>query len=248
MSTKVYSAAGERLSRIDMSDHLACIDETATERGKIDAAIERGMADIGELGRRINEARFGPHVDADKAADALLSGGDVTVEVDTIERLELERAANTAGMKRLREREAVAGQEEAAAKNAACSAVAACVADLPPVLMQEAEAAAGQLAAVFAAAVALAEGAASPAARGVADKLREVVAKCSTSGLIRHSQLAVPDATLAVLEAGRRPIEQLGRRWPVAVSVPGPAINPALVAMGEENRLLRDKIASLQAA
>ena len=248
MSIKIYSAAGDRLSHLDMTDHLARIDEAAAERGKIDAAIERGMADIGALGMRINDAKFGPKVDADQAADALLSGGDVIIEVDTIERLELERAGLNAGMTRLRERGNEAGQEESTAKNLALGAVTDCVADLAPVLMQEAEAAAEQLATVFAAAVALADGAASPAARGVADTLREAVAKCRTTGLIRRQQVPVPDATLAVLEAGRHPIEQLKRRWPTTVSVPLPAINPALVAMGEENRILREKLADRRGA
>lgn len=248
MSIKIYNAAGERLSHLDMSDHLARIDEATAERGKIGAVLERGMADIGALGKRINEAKFGPTVDADQAADALLSGGDVAIEVDTIEQLELERTALNVGMTRLRERETEAGRIETEAKNAAHQSLGACVADLAPALLAEAQQAAERLAAVFAAAVALAEGAGSTEARGVADRLRPALAEAQIAQLLPSNQIPVPVDMLDLLKAGRKPIEQLGRRWPDRVAVPERPINLALVAMGTENRLLREKIASLRAA
>jgi hypothetical protein len=175
-----------------------------------------------------------------------MAGGEIMIEVDTIERLEIERAGLLSGATRLRERESEAGRIESEAKNDATRALAACVADLAPILLADACHALEQLAAVYATAVALAEGAGSPEALAVADKLRLVMAEVQNARLLQGNQIPVPREMLDLLKEGRRPIEQLGRRWPERVAMPQRPISPALVVMGQENHRLRSEVTRLQ--
>jgi hypothetical protein len=247
MTNREYKLAAERLARFDLTEHQARIAATATERAKIDQGIQHGLREVGLLSGRISDLKYGPLVDPDQAADALMSKGEVAIEVDTLEKLEVERAGLHAGLKRLRELEEVAGRAESDAKNAAHRELAGCVAELAPVLLEQAQQAAELLAAVYAAACALVDGVGSVAARGVADRIEPALAEISISGLLKDKQISVPAEMLNLLEAGRKPIDELGRRWPSQVAVPGRAINPALVVMGSENSALRSEIARLRA-
>ncbi|MFC4594286.1 hypothetical protein [Sphingobium tyrosinilyticum] len=248
MPVSEFTLAAERLAQFDVSQHQARIAEAEAERAKIDAGVQHGMHELNVMSRRIADLKYGPRVDADQAADALMSKGEVQIEVDTLEKLETERAGLNAGMKRLREREADAARTESEAKNAAHQELAGCVAELAPILLREAQQALEQLATVYAGAVALAEGAGSTAARGVAERISRTLAEANEGGLLENGRIPVPSEMLTVLEAGRGPIEQLGRRWHIDVTAPLRPINLALVALGQENANLRSQIALLQAA
>lgn len=247
MTTKEFQLAAQRLAGFDLTEHLARITDAEAERAKIDEGIRHGLHEVGLLGGRIADLKYGPQVDPDQAADALLSKGEVAIEVDTLAKLEAERAGLQAGLKRLREREEAAGRAESEAKNAAHGELAGCVAELAPVLMERAQQAAELLAAVYAAAGALVDGAGSVAARGVADRIRHAVVEASENGLLPNKQIPVPGEMLNLLEAGREPIEQLGRKWPVHVPAPQRQINAALVGLGSVNAALRAEIERLRA-
>ena len=247
MPTTEFKAAAERLARFDVTEHQARIAEAEAERVKIDAGVQHGLHELNVMSGRITDLKYGPRVDPDQAADALMSKGEVLIEVDTLAKLEVERAGLQAGLKRLRERETEAARAESEAKNTAHQGLAGCVAELAPILLFEAQQAVEQLAAAYAAAVALSEGVGSTAARAVAELISRTLAEANEGGLLKNGRIPVPSETLTVLEAGRAPIEQLGRRWPLNVNAPLRPINPGLVVMGQENAALRSQIALLQA-
>jgi hypothetical protein len=248
MNTAQLKAAASRLANADVGDHVARAAAIAQERRKVETAIEEGQAKLTDIGRRIADARMQPYADPDQAADALLSRSDITSTVDTVDTLNADRIAVQTGMKRLSERSDQLGAEESTAKNAAVEIVAASVGDVAPLLREAAKEVAENLAAIYAAAVALARGTASMAARGVADDLSEIVAQLDGKRFVSGKTIPVPSEILSLLAAGKKTIDQIGRGWPTEVDVPQSGLNHAAVVATIEANQLREQLAALRPA
>jgi len=219
MTNSNFKSGAAKLAALDLTEHLSKMAEAKRQRGEIQSAINRGMESIGRLGKEMDDVRAGRTIDADAAADAMISGEGIALETRSAEQIQSEMDAMRAGLTRLRQREEEAGRAEAPAKSAAINALAACVAEIPPVLLTEAQGAVASLASVFAAATALSEATCNGQARDVAGKIGRVLAECRSLGLIGHAPVTVPNPMLDLLEVGRAPIHQLGRSWPDSVSV-----------------------------
>lgn len=248
MSANLYKAAARQIAAIDPAPYVAAIAERTAERRTIQEAIESGRHEMGLLARKITDAKYAPRIDADQAADALLSGGAIEIEVDAIEKLQLQQKGLDAGLRRLRDREDEAADAESQAKLAAIGVLSRCVTDLPSVLIQEAAEALERVAGIYAALNALASATGNIDARSEANKLEKVVMASIDERLVPNGSIPVPGEMREMFLSVEETIAALGGRIVNDVTRPFPAPNYMLAAMGEQNANLRAEIAALRAA
>ena len=229
--TTAFATALPALHGVDLAPYNARI--TTLEANAVDAAdqVATGKKRQSEARNRIDERRSsGP--DAEIAAQALLTGGDVRDAIADPAALAAELAAINAGVKVLSNRAREATDAVRTAKNdrrAAVAGAADTAADAIDALVIEA---AERLADLFASAEAISHATGSHRMDEISDKLRPVVSVLSDKALIPRDRLSVPAEIVEGLGTFGEAIETIERTIPASIKTPVIlALNPYVALM-----------------
>lgn len=216
--TNNIELARRQLGAVDIAPHVAAIIAAKAERQRINVGIERGMAQMAELGREISAAREGKVVVADDAASALMSGTAILCRSEA--ELTTQRRGVEIGLRELRDQELIATEAESAAQSNAFTTLSDAVGPSAAAIENMAREGVAAIAAAYASAFAIASATGSSRHRTIADSLRNVLGIAIEADLAARVPIKVPAAIAEMLRAGEAAIGKLGRAVPEHVAAP----------------------------